>query len=89
MTRISMTLAAASLTLSLAPAAQAYQTEVDLDQVALAGDTLNVIFASQTEAPDGTCSSHIGPEQAVVLGLTTEEGAPNPAIVMSLACNAG
>ena len=52
MTRISMTLAAASLTLSLAPAAQAYQTEIDLDQISQATEVLNVIFSGQEMAEE-------------------------------------
>ncbi|SHG83755.1 hypothetical protein SAMN05444003_1154 [Cognatiyoonia sediminum] len=89
MTRISMTFAAASLTLSLAPAAHAYQTEIDLDQIALeAGETLNVLFADHDTAPNGTCSPGLDPELALALGLTSEAGEPNPAISLSLACNA-
>lgn len=89
MTRISMTFAAASLTLSLAPAAQAYQTDIDLDLIAQSREVLNVVFAASEPAPDGTCSTQLEPELAIVLGLTTEEGEVNPAIAMSLACHAG
>ena len=89
MTRISMTFAAASLTLSLAPAAHAYQTEIELDQIAQATEVLDFVFSGQEMAEEGTCSTQIGPELALALGLTTDEGAPNPAIAMSLACNAG
>jgi len=89
MTRISMTLAAVSITLSLAPAAQAYQTEIDLDQISQATEVLNVIFSNQEMAEEGTCSTRIEPELAFALGLTTDDGDPNPAIAMALTCNAG
>lgn len=87
MTRISMTFAAASLTLFLAPAAHAYQTEIDLDRITLeAAETLNVLFADHNTAPDGTCAPGLEPELAVALGLATESGEQNPAISLSLAC---
>ena len=89
MTRISMTIAAASLTLSLSPAAQAYPTEIDLDVISEASEVLNVVFNNGEPAPAGTCASDMEPELAVALGLLTDAGEPNPAVPMSFACLAG
>ncbi len=88
MTKLSITLAIASLTLSLAPAANAYEQgpEAAPELVSLATQ-VNVLFKAAEQAQDGQCSVHIEPVMATLLGLDKPEqsfaGTP-----LSLACYA-
>lgn len=70
MTKLSITLAIASLTVSLAPAVQAYgQLPEATPQVTSVAQHVNVLFTSAEKAQDGQCSVGVDPALVTVLGL--------------------
>ena len=70
MTKLSMTLAIASLTVSLAPSVQAYgQGPEATQQASFTTKQLNILFKAAERANDGQCSVGIDPTLVAVLGL--------------------
>ena len=78
MTRLSMTFALASLTVSLAPAAQAYGTDMEAITSDLSAPVV-LIGAKQPDV-DGACTVNITPILAAALGLTAPNADAAPVI---------
>ena len=84
MTRISMTLAVASLTISLAPQVRATPVEPESATSSL----VQISFPIKEERPEGVCATDITPVLAAALGLSAPQNTPQPPRI-ALACNAG
>ena len=70
MTKLSITLAIASLTVSLAPAVHAYgQSPEGAAQDVSPVTQINVLFQAAAQANDGQCSVGVAPELVALLGL--------------------
>lgn len=85
MTKLSITMAATYLLISLAPAANAYGTDPAEDTLQ---DISQVAFnAFDTAEADGTCKINVTPELASILGLSDDWRTGDDAVTTAVACN--
>lgn len=84
MTRLSISMAATFLMISLAPAAQAYGTDPAEDTLR---DISQVVFVAQDHAADGTCQINVTPALASILGLPDDWRTGEAGTVTALACD--
>jgi hypothetical protein len=72
MTRITLTLAATALTISLSPAAQAYGNQPGINETLDNVEVVNALYGAQTTKPYGVCERTISPILTKLLALTPE-----------------
>ena len=85
MTKLTLTLTAAFLTMTLAPAAQAYGTDPVADTLITLSNVQFVAEGAQTS--DGTCAATITPALAEMLGLPDDWRTGDDADATAVACN--
>lgn len=84
MTKLSMTFAIATLTVSLAPSVQAYAVEPDAsiyEQSVV--EQINVLFGAATQTPEGICELDLTPVLADALGISMASDAQDVTVALA------
>ncbi len=72
MTRITLTLAATALTISLSPAAQAYGAEPGVNETIDSIQVVNALYGAQSTKLNGVCERTISPILTELLALSPD-----------------
>ncbi len=83
MTRITISLAASALIVTLAPSVQAYGEEPLIDDTVDRVSLVNALYGQQSVVPNGVCQKTISPILTNLLALTPDAKTPTN---VSLAC---
>jgi len=84
MTKLSISLAIATLTVSLAPAANAYSVAPEADAVYTSPvEQINVLFGAATPHQDGVCELAVTPVLAAALGISTSPDSEDAVVALA------
>lgn len=84
MTKLSITLAIATLTVSIAPAANAYSVAPEIDSYETSVvEQVNVLFGSVKDHQNGICELNVTPVLANALGLSTPQNGTQETVALA------